>query len=473
MSSHSTSDRSRPPCEEAARPNFGAALRALAGLSGRIGAGWQRLSSRRRLETSLAAAERLMSDSGDAEGFRMASQLAEILRGLNETELLQFLLHLADRYGPDEEALKAVAGAYLDAPAPGLAGALYETAEPRRIELLRRLNMAPQGTALIVRLREKALGWSREHPALAALAADMQHLLSSWFNRGFLEARPLNWDSPASVLESIIKYEAVHEIRDWEGLRLRLQGNRRCFGFFHPALPGVPLIFIQVALTDEMKAAVGPLLTLTDQEELLTAPIHAIFYSINNCHKGLKGINLGDLLIKQVVLDLRAEFPSLKHFATLSPIPGFRRWLDAARRHEGVVPQIVSEVLDTEDWHLDRERSEQVRCPLLRLCAAYLAGRAPEGGLGRAQDPVGRFHLSNGARLERINWLADLSPKGLAESCGMMVNYRYLLDSIEANHRAFVATGQVVTSKAVGQLLADRSVGGRLSLRRLAPAFAR
>jgi malonyl-CoA decarboxylase len=433
-----------------------------------------RVSARRRLQDSVHTAELLLSESGDAEGQRVAAALAEVLRSLQDAELLQFFLCLANKFGPDDEQLKAAAQAYLSDPSQENAAALNLAAEPRRVELLRRLNMAPEGTALIVKLRENALELAKANPNLAPLVSDMRELLSSWFNRGFLKAEKIDWCSPAAVLENIIRYEAVHEIRDWNSLRSRLQGNRRCFGFFHPAMPGVPLIFVEVALTREMSGAIAPLLSRADQEAPLKAPANAIFYSINNCHSGLRGISLGDLLIKQVVLDLRTEFPSLKHFATLSPIPGFRKWLAAAERQSQLVPPVVSETLARDDWWLDAAQAERVRQPLMNLCAEYLTGRSPDGSLGRVMDPVARFHLTNGARLERINWLADASPKGIAESCGLMVNYRYRLNSIEANHRAFVNDDQVIASVLVKQLREAGAKGGqRLSLTAFLPSLRR
>jgi malonyl-CoA decarboxylase len=429
---------------------------------------------RRRVQDSVQAAELLLSESGDAEGQRVAQALAEVLRRLEDADLLPFFQCLSDRFGPEAEPLKAAARAYLHDPSQQNAAALNLAAEPRRMELLRRLNMAPQGTALIVKLREKALEMAKADPNLAPLASDMQGLLAAWFNRGFLQAQKIDWNSPAAVLENIIRYEAVHEIHDWNSLRSRLQGNRRCFGFFHPAMPGVPLIFIEVALTREMSSAIAPLLSRAEHEAPLKAPSNAVFYSINNCHVGLKGISLGDLLIKQVVLDLRTEFPSLKHFATLSPIPGFRRWLAEAEKSSQMVPAAVSEVLAADDWHLDPAAAERIRQPLLTLCAEYLSGRAPDGSSGRVLDPVARFHLTNGARLERLNWLADASPKGIAESFGLMVNYRYRLNSIEANHRAFVGEDQVIASVQVKQMReASAKSGQRLSLTAFLPSLRR
>jgi malonyl-CoA decarboxylase len=438
-----------------------------------IGSRTARLIPPDRLQAAMQTAELLLSRSGDAEGVRIAGVLADLLRQLDDAELVQFFLHLVSKFGADENILKAAVDGYLQTPGQDKASALYAAAEPRRQELIRRLNMAPQGTALIVKLREKVLEMLPAHPELAPLSADLHHLLSSWFNRGFLKAEPINWNSPAAILENIVKYEAVHEIRDWTSLRSRLRGNRRCFAFFHPAMAGVPLIFIEVALTTEMEGAITPLLSRADEEQPLKAPTTAIFYSINNCQPGLKSISLGDLLIKQVVLDLRTEFPSLKKFATLSPIPGFRRWLTSAETKSQIVPPMVSDALKVHEWWLDPDLVEQVRTPLQSLCARYLTGMKPDGSQGRVSDPVARFHLSNGARLERLNWLADVSAKGIAESCGMMVNYSYRLSSIEANHRAFVAEGQVTTSKQIKQLCESNSGAQKFSLTSWLPSLGK
>ena len=423
--------------------------RLLAGLPQRI----RKQSGSSLLQSALNLAEQLVVESGEAQAVRLAENLADLLRQLDDAQLLGFFAGLVERFGADEVALLAAARAYADGPDEQRAAALYAAAEPRRQELVRRLNMAAGGTALIVKLREKILRMKKAHPSLAPLEIDFHQLLASWFNRGFLRLERIGWDSPAALLESVIRYEAVHEIRDWASLRTRLQGNRRCLGFFHPAMPGVPLIFVEVALTTEMSAAIDPLLTEAGSEAPLARPTNAVFYSINNCHFGLKGINLGDLLIKQVVQDLRTEFPSLRHFATLSPIPGFARWLAEMRKIPGVVPAPVAETLAADGWQNDPTKAEAIRPQLVALCAQYLTGRSAEGAADRVTDPVARFHLTNGARLERINWLADVSPKGLAESHGLMVNYRYLPNSIEANHRAFVDEERVGTSSSVAQLL--------------------
>jgi malonyl-CoA decarboxylase len=340
------------------------------------------------------------------------------------------------------------------------------------------MNHCPGGTAALVGMRKELLGLLRAHPGLRPLDGDLRHLFASWFNRGFLELRRIDWQTPAAVLEKLIDYEAVHEIQGWDDLRRRLAADRRCFAFFHPALPGEPLIFVEVALTEGLAAAVQPLLSRDDPPGDPARADTAIFYSISNCQEGLRGISFGNFLIKQVVEELKAELPQLTRFSTLSPVPGFRRWLerrlaasgaDEASAGTGVfredeASRLITAVGDTVagaagafqalttdgDWWRDTARAEVLRPPLLRLCAEYLT--RPNKGVG-AIDPVAWFHLGNGARLERINWLGNTASRGMKESCGVMVNYLYDPDAIEANHEAFVQSGQVACSAMVDALL--------------------
>jgi malonyl-CoA decarboxylase len=295
---------------------------------------------------------------------------------------------------------------------------------------------------------------------LAALDRDVVHLLSSWFNRGFLVLRRIDWSTPANILEQIIRYEAVHEIRDWNDLRRRIDPiDRRCYAFFHPALVDEPLIFVEVALTETIPGAIAPLLAedrpLVPTERARTA----VFYSISNTQRGLGGISFGSFLIKQVVEELRRELPKLENFVTLSPVPGFMQWLKQASD----VPvsdeeRVLLENLDKPDWFENPELAAQLRAVLEPLAAHYfLKARTPKG---RLIDSVARFHLGNGARLERIDWLGDLSPKGLRESAGIMVNYLYRLEDIEKNHEAYANQGEVIASGTVKKLL--KSEGRRL-----------
>ena len=332
--------------------------------------------------------------------------------------------------------------------------------------LLRRVGSSdaqPDGAVLLA-LCEALLSGRGEASGTAmareVLDRDVAHLLSSWFNRGFLVLRRIDWSTPANILEQIIRYEAVHEIRDWNDLRRRIDpADRRCYAFFHPALVDEPLIFVEVALTEQIPAAIAPLLA----EDRPLVPIErartAVFYSISNTQRGLGGISFGSFLIKQVVEELRRELPKLENFVTLSPVPGFVPWLKQADD----VPvsdedRTLLENLEKPDWFEDAELAAQLRAVLEPLAAYYfLKARTPKG---RLIDSVARFHLGNGARLERIDWLGDLSPKGLRESAGIMVNYLYRLEDIEKNHEAYANQGEVAASSAVKRLL--KNEGRRL-----------
>jgi malonyl-CoA decarboxylase len=343
--------------------------------------------------------------------------------------------------------------------------------EPPRQELLRRLNRAPSGTAALVAMRGDLLGLLKERPHLKAVDADFRHLLYSWFNRGFLRLERIDWRSPAQVLEKLIAYEAVHEIRGWDDLRRRLADDRRCFAFFHPALPDEPLVFVEVALVNGIADRIQPLLDpeapLGDVDQADTA----LFYSINNTQHGLRGISFGNFLIKQVVAELSTEFPQLEHFVTLSPMPRFAATVRAAiAGTPGTLDRATLERLLAEDAAVLCERSgmsespeallalleqdhaahaEVTAAPLQRLALAYLTRF---GDRGRAMlDPVATFHLSNGARLERINLQADPSPNGLGQSFGVMVNYLYDPQEVEANHERFIEAGEIATSRALAR----------------------
>ena len=430
------------------------------------------------LERAKRLAEALLSERGEASGAAVARELQAASRELDADGRATLYRFVAENFGPDAARLRAAAEAWLSEPTPENAARLAEASEPPRQELLRRMNMTPGGTAALVAARREVLGRLREEPALKALDSDLKHLLGSWFNRGFLELRRIDWQTPAAVLEKLIQYEAVHEIQGWDDLRRRLAADRRCFGFFHPALPGEPLIFVEVALVEGLASAVQPLLARDQACEdaagrCAARADTAIFYSISNCQEGLRGVSFGNFLIKQVVEELKAELPRLGRFATLSPVPGFRRWLegrlsspdaaaDLLHGSEMVAvltaagdggadgPAALSALLRHDRWWEDADRAEALRAPLTRLCAEYLT--AANGGRG-PRDPVARFHLGNGARLERVNWLGNTAPRGMRESHGLMVNYLYDLGSIEANHEAFVRNGTVARSAEVDALL--------------------
>ena len=314
--------------------------------------------------------------------------------------------------------------------------------------------MAPGGTKVIVEMRELVLRDINRRAGFRALDFDLLHLLSSWFNRGFLQFERIDWRTSAAILEKLIVYEAVHEIDGWEDLHRRLADDRRCFAFFHPALPDEPLIFVEVALTKGLAGKIRPLLDEPpsgDDEK----PDTATFYSISNCQAGLAGISFGNFLIKQVVDDLRAELPSVVKFATLSPIPGFLGWLEGflADPTDDALGEDARTVASNPDWPKDEVARQRIQSELARLCAHYLARETHGGG---PRDPVARFHLGNGASIERINWAGDTSDKGLVQSAGMMVNYAYDLDAIVANHEAFVHDGEIALSSSVRSLLGPR-----------------
>jgi malonyl-CoA decarboxylase len=397
--------------------------------------------------------EALLSGRGEASGTAMAREVLDRYRHLDEAGRLAFFRTLASSYGPERDRLAKAIKAWRAQPNNADASDLHFASEPRRQELIRRLNRAPDGTSELVAMRADLLQLMNGHKDLAALDRDVAHLLSSWFNRGFLVLRKIDWSTPANILEQIIRYEAVHEIRDWDDLRRRIDPvDRRCYAFFHPALVDEPLIFVEVALTESIPGAIAPLLAEDRQTVAMERARTAVFYSISNTQRGLGGISFGSFLIKQVAEELRRELPKLENFVTLSPVPGFMQWLKQASD----VPvteedRALLAHLDQSDWTENPELAAQLRGVLEPLAAHYfLKARTSKG---RLIDSVARFHLGNGARLERIDWLGDLSPKGLRESAGLMVNYLYRLDDIEKNHEAYANDGEVVASGAVKRLL--------------------
>jgi malonyl-CoA decarboxylase len=420
----------------------------------------------------------LAGRGGEVSARARAAELGRTYLGLDSTGRRNFLSVLARDFDVDRANVDRAVDVFHRAGDPASRGdaerALRSALEPGRMRLLTQFNGLPEGVKFLVDMRAQLLEWSRHDPLLSALEADLKSLLKNWFDVGFLELRRITWDSPASLLEKLIAYEAVHAIRGWQDLKDRLDSDRRCFAFFHPRMPDEPLIFVEVALVTGMSGNVQSLLDEAAPVQDPQTADTAIFYSISNAQKGLAGISFGNFLIKRVVDSLAAEFPNLKNFATLSPIPGFRRWLDAefereeAGEGEGVLtasersriaelfadPDIVPQdrgdglqaLLDRPGWHRDEAALNILKPILLRLGAKYLvevkSGR-------RARDPVAHFHLSNGARMERLNWLADTSDNGLRQSAGMMINYRYKLTHIEANHEAYTGDGKISTSSQV------------------------
>ena len=389
-----------------------------------------------------------MSERGEVSGARLAREALAAYEALDPAAASVFFDLLAEEFSPDPDVVGRYAQAYRDDPSQANLILLQQASEPPRQELFRRLNMAPGGTAVLVDMHARVLRNLSEHAQWLGTEADLTHLLRSWFNRGFLTLQRIDWRTSALILEKLIQYEAVHEIHGWGDLRRRLEVDRRCYAFFHPALPEEPLIFIEVALTRGMSARVQPLL---DPDSPVLDPAGAdcaMFYSITNCQQGLRGVSFGNFLIKQVVEDLGRELPRLKSFATLSPIPGLKSWLIQLAAASGEAPQdglrrLLSE-LETPHWFDDKERSSGLERELVALCAHYLLG-AKDGQ--EPLDPVARFHLMNGARLERINWLGDVSPAGMRQSAGMMVNYVYRLGEVDANHESYARNGTIVASR--------------------------
>ena len=401
--------------------------------------------------------ESLLSGRGEASGTAMAREVLDRYQDLDNGARHAFFEDLARNFGADREKLSIAIENWRAHPNDADASDLHFASEPRRQELIRRLNRAPGGTSDLVAMRADLLDLLNGDKDLAALDRDVVHLLASWFNRGFLVLRRIDWSTPANILEKIIRYEAVHEIRDWNDLRGRIDPiDRRCYAFFHPALVDEPLIFVEVALTESIPGAIAPLLAADREPVEIERARTAVFYSISNTQRGLGGISFGNFLIKQVVEELRRELPKLDNFVTLSPVPGFMQWM----KHTHYLPlteeeRTLLENLEKTDWIENAELTDQLH-PIIEHLGAYyfLKARTPKG---RLIDSVARFHLGNGARLERINWLGDISPKGLRESAGMMVNYLYRLEDIEKNHEAYANQGTIAASSAVKKLLKNDS----------------
>ncbi|EKV28425.1 Malonyl-CoA decarboxylase [Caenispirillum salinarum AK4] len=444
---------------------------------------------------------------GDVSARARAAELGRAFLSLDDAGRERFLRVMAGEFDTDHDAVTACCDQLAKADTVEARDraeqALRAKLEAPRVNLLTQFNALPDGVKFLVDMRAQLLPLARKSYDLKGLEGDLKGLLMSWFDVGFLELKRLTWSSPAVVLEKIIAYEAVHTIHGWDDLKNRLDSDRRLYAFFHPRMKNEPLIFVEVALVNGMAGHIQPLLD-TDAPVVDPASADAaIFYSINNAQRGLDGISFGNFLIKRVVQELSHEFPNLKTFATLSPIPGFRKWLDGvlAEGEPGLLTASERKVLTAAykqrvgeaaaamagaeagegpaegeaangngdvvagggkgslkallarpEWHKDPVVEQALRGPLLRLGARYLAQEKrvkKEGDTPRALDPVAHFHLSNGARVERVNWLGDTSGKGLKQSCGMMVNYLYKLNEIEKNHEQYKGQGKVVTSSAV------------------------
>ncbi len=422
-----------------------------------------------RIDASLAGR------GGEASARGNAAQLGRYYLDLNEDGRLRFFQLLAEHYGVDREglnqAMDEVRAAESDPAAHARAvDRLRQCLQSPRTNLFRKFNSLSHGIKFLVDMRADLRGLLGDHPELRPVDGELRALLSAWFDAGFLELRHVTWAAPADLLEKLIAYEAVHEIQSWTDLKNRLESDRRCYAFFHPNMPDEPLIFVEVALVDGMADNVQVLLDEAAPTGNPEDADTAIFYSISNAQRGLSGVSFGDFLIKQVVDDLSHELPNLKTFATLSPIPGFRGWLDsrlgagaelisqeqqeqlaALAGDTGDTPALQA-LLDRPHWYEDADIAAALQPILLHLAAGYLLYQRREA-TGTALDSVAHFHLSNGAQVERINWLADQSERGLRQSAGMMVNYLYALEQIEDNHEAYVTGGEIPASSAVRNLL--------------------
>jgi malonyl-CoA decarboxylase len=417
----------------------------------------ERRRSQRRARQAMDLFHSLLSERGEVSGAVVARDALAAYNSLPKAALPSFFDALAGEFAPDREELDRAYQAYDADPTQENLIRLQRCVEAPRQEVFQRLNTAPGGTAALVAMRREVLGALKAHPEWKGIDADLEHLFGSWFNRGFLTLERIDWYTPAVVLEKLIEYEAVHEIAGWEDLRRRLAADRRCFAFFHPALPHEPLIFIEVAFTKGISAAIEPLIAPDAPQIDPESADTAIFYSITNCQSGLRGISFGNLLIKQVAQRLGHEFPKIRTFATLSPIPGFRAWLRGIGATLKDLPAGAAQMdalarIEAPDWQKNDAEAERVRKTLLPYAAYYLA-HAKHGN--EAADPVARFHLGNGARLERLNWLADTSKRGLQQSAGLMVNYLYRLDEVETNHETYVRSRQVAMSRDIRRLAAE------------------
>jgi malonyl-CoA decarboxylase len=409
----------------------------------------------------------LLSERGDVSGARLAREALAAYQGLEDPALAVFFDLLVKEFSPDPQQVGRAADAYRQDASQVNLIRLQRAVEPRRQELFRRLNTVPGGTAVLLEMRRRILKQLVERPDWIGIDSDLAHLFNSWFNRGFLVLQRIDWRTSAMVLEKLIKYEAVHEIQGWPDLRRRLQADRRCYAFFHPVLPDEPVIFIEVALTRGISTRVQPLLELDSTVADPATADSAIFYSITNCQEGLRGVSFGNLLIKQVAEELGRELPRLKTFATLSPIPGFRRWLTEKSVECPPLAQLLAGIPSAGRFEDEASESE-VQRQLVRLCAHYLLyakqGRDP-------LDPVARFHLGNGARLERLNWMGDTSPSGMRRSAGLMVNYVYRLDEVERNHEAYAKDGRIAAARRF-EVLARESLLARREAARIGGLIA-
>jgi malonyl-CoA decarboxylase len=386
----------------------------------------------------------MMKSDGEYSSLFLAERILNAFAKLDYRQRLDFFSVLLVDYDIDTNDIKAAVEDYEQNPDAANLLRVTHAAEPGRQELLRRINLAQHGTRRLVKMREHLLAAMREKPELKKIDTDFHHLFNAWFNRSFLLMQPIDWTTPAHILEKIIAYEAVHEIASWSELRRRLlPSDRYCYCFFHPSMEDEPLVFVEVALTDQIPNGIGEILHRDTESDAPENASCAIFYSISNCHDGLAGVSFGNFLIKQVATSLKLRFPQLKTFSTISPAPGFRRWLELQAQEREDIASLIAEFSSDAD--------EAMRAELEKLAASYFLEQ--KNSAGQPLDPVARFHLKNGAILERINILGNPAEKGMEHSLGTMVNYVYDLSRVEENHEEYVKNNQVISSTQVKKAL--------------------
>lgn len=388
-----------------------------------------------------AAVEAVLSATGEVSSLVYAENLLTVIEAMDNYALIDVLSDLLATHDINTDALTAAASDYASQPSHERIETIANAAEPGWMELFRRLNATANGTVRLVHLRERLIKLMRTHPEFKRIDAGLVRLLRNWFNPGFLVLEPIDWSTPANILEKIIAYEAVHEITSWDALRARLApDDRRCFAFFHPAMPDEPLIFVEVALTTEIPSRIDKVLAIHRAAAPANAATTAVFYSISNCQNGLSGISFGNFLIKRVARHLRQELPSLSRFVTLSPVPGLMNWLQEA--HPDIAASFKK--VDRDFWS---QEASDLEADFTRAALDYLTNSARDDGL--PNDPVARFHLGNGAFLEQLNYGGDRSEKGMAQAGGLMVNYSYDLDVVEKNHEEFNRTKEAALSPTI------------------------